>query len=60
LPVVVADIAFGTISFNRNEEPMGSTASGIARPIATIGPALPTDIEIDRAGLGRVRGDGSA
>jgi hypothetical protein len=34
---------------------MGSTTSGIASPLATIGPALPPDIEINRAGLGRVR-----
>jgi hypothetical protein len=34
---------------------MGSTPNGIARPIATIGPALQPDIEINRAGLGRVR-----
>jgi hypothetical protein len=33
---------------------MGSTTSGIASP-ATIGPALPQQIEINRAGLGRVR-----
>jgi hypothetical protein len=39
---------------------MGSTPYGIARAIVTIGPALPQDIEIDRAGDGRVRGDGSA
>jgi hypothetical protein len=38
---------------------MGSTPYGIACPIATIGPALPQDIEINRAGRGRVRGDGS-
>jgi hypothetical protein len=34
---------------------MGSTPNGIASPLATIGPALPPDIEINRAGLGRVR-----
>jgi hypothetical protein len=34
---------------------MGSTTSGIASPTMTIGPALPQDIEINRAGLGRVR-----
>jgi hypothetical protein len=39
---------------------MGSTPYGIARPIATTGPALPQDIKINRAGLGRVRGDGHA
>jgi hypothetical protein len=39
---------------------MGSTPYGIARPVTTIGPALPQDIEINRAGHGRVRGDGRA
>jgi hypothetical protein len=43
---------------------MGSTPDGIADPITTIGPALPQDIEINRAGLqqalGRVRLDGRA
>jgi hypothetical protein len=34
---------------------MGSIPDGIADPITTIGPALPQDIEINRAGLGRVR-----
>jgi len=39
---------------------MGSTPDGIAEPITTAGPALPQDIEINRAGLGCVRGDGRA
>jgi hypothetical protein len=39
---------------------MGSTPYGIARPVTTIGPALPQDIEINRDGSCRVRGDGRA
>jgi hypothetical protein len=39
---------------------MGSTPYGIARPVTTIGSALPQDIEINRAGSCRVRGDGHA
>lgn len=34
---------------------MGSTANGIADPVTAIGPAPPQDIEINRAGLDRVR-----
>jgi hypothetical protein len=45
--------------FQSNEENMGSTPNGIADPVTAIGPALPQDIEIERAGLqqalGRVR-----
>jgi len=55
LPIVVAVISVRDRFINPNEEPMGSTTSGIASPLATIGPALPQDIEINRAGLGRVR-----
>ena len=55
MPIVVANLAFETRSFNPNEEPMGSTPNGITSPLATIGPALPPDVEINRAGLGRVR-----
>jgi hypothetical protein len=51
-------------SFNRNEETMGSTTFGNADPVTKVGPALPQDIEVNRAGLqqalGRVRVDGSA
>ena len=54
MPIVVADISVRDRFINPNEEPMGSTTSGIASP-ATIGPALPQDIEINRAGLSRVR-----
>jgi hypothetical protein len=41
--------------FQSNEKNMGSTANGIADPVTAIGPALPQDIEINRAGLDRVR-----
>jgi hypothetical protein len=34
---------------------MGSTPNGNANPMTLIGPALPQNIEIDRAGYGRVR-----
>jgi len=37
---------------------MGSTPYGNANPMTLIGLALPQDIEIDRDGYGRVRGDG--
>jgi hypothetical protein len=37
--------------FNPNEETMGSTPSGRAKP--TTGAALPTHLEIDRAGGSR-------
>jgi hypothetical protein len=45
--------------FNPNEEHMGSTTFGNVTP-AMIGPALPRNIKINRAGSGRVRGDGRA
>jgi hypothetical protein len=45
-------------SFNANEEPMGSTTFGNATPAIMIGPALPRNIRINRAGFGRVRSDG--
>jgi hypothetical protein len=38
---------------------MGSTTFGNVTP-SMIGPALPQNIRINRAGLGRVRGDGRA
>jgi len=41
-----------------DEEHMGSTPYGNANPMTLIGFALPQDIEIDRDGYGRVRGDG--
>jgi hypothetical protein len=44
---------------NPNEEHMGSTTFGDVIP-SMIGPALPQNIRINRAGLGRVRGDGRA
>jgi len=34
---------------------MGSIPNGIANPVTAIGPALPQDVKIDRARLGRVR-----
>jgi hypothetical protein len=37
---------------------MGSTTFGSVTPAIMTGPAPPQDIEINRAGLGRVRGDG--
>jgi hypothetical protein len=40
---------------NPYEEIMGSTPYGNANPMTLIGPALPPNIEIDRAGHGRVR-----
>ena len=40
---------------NPYEETMGSTPNGNANPMTLIGPALPQNIEIDRAGHGRVR-----
>jgi hypothetical protein len=39
---------------------MGSTTFGNVTPAIVIGSALPQNIKIDRAGLGRVRGDGRA
>jgi hypothetical protein len=41
--------------FNPDEEHMGSTPYGNANPMMVIGLALPQDIEISRAGYGRVR-----
>jgi hypothetical protein len=41
--------------FNRIEEPMGSRRFGNASPAKATGIALPPDIDIDRAGGGRVR-----
>jgi hypothetical protein len=58
LPIAVEDTAFETDLSTLNEKPMGSIRFGIADPMATIGPALPQDIEINRAGPGRVRSDG--
>ena len=46
--------------FNPDEEHMGSTRYGNANPMTLIGLALPQDIEINRAGYVRVRGDGRA
>jgi hypothetical protein len=46
-------------SFNPNEEHMGSSTFGNVTP-AMIGSALPQNIKINRAGSGRVRGDGRA
>jgi hypothetical protein len=42
-------------AFNPDEEHMGSTPYGNANPMTLIGLALPQDIEISRAGYGRVR-----
>jgi hypothetical protein len=46
--------------FNPDEGHMGSTPYGNANPMTLIGLALPQDIEINRAGYVRVRGDGRA
>jgi hypothetical protein len=37
---------------------MGSTTFGNVTPAMMIGPALPQNIRINRAGFGRVRSDG--
>jgi hypothetical protein len=47
-------------SFNPNEEHMGSTTFGNVTPAIMTGPAMPQNIKINRAGPGRVRGDGRA
>jgi hypothetical protein len=39
---------------------MGSTTFGNVTPATMTGPAMPQDIKINRAGLGRVRSDGRA
>jgi hypothetical protein len=39
---------------------MGSTTFGNVTPAILLGPALPQDIKINRAGPGRARGDGRA
>jgi hypothetical protein len=44
--------------FNPDEEHMGSTTFGNVTPAIMIGLAMPQNI--NRAGLGRVRGDGRA
>jgi hypothetical protein len=46
--------------FNPDEEHMGSTTLGNVTPAIMIGPAMPQNIEINRAGMGRVRGDSRA
>ncbi len=47
-------------AFQPNEEHMGSTTFGNVTPSIVTGLALPQNIKIDRAGLGRVRGNGRA
>jgi hypothetical protein len=59
LPIVVEDIVRDK-PFNPNEEHMGSSTFGNVTPATMTGPALPPDIKIDRAGVGRVRSDGRA
>jgi hypothetical protein len=39
---------------------MGSTADGNADPMTPVGWTLPHEIEIDRAGRSRVRGEGQS
>jgi hypothetical protein len=46
--------------FNPDEEHMGSTTFGNVTPAIMIGPAMPQNIKINRAGMGRVRGDSRA
>jgi hypothetical protein len=46
--------------FNPDEEHMGSSTFGNANPAIMIGLAMPQNIKINRAGLGRVRGDSRA
>jgi hypothetical protein len=46
--------------FNPYEEHMGSTTFGNVTPAIMIGPAMPQNIKINRAGMGRVRGDSRA
>jgi hypothetical protein len=54
LPDVVADIVRDK-PFNPNEEHMGSTTFGNVTPAIMTGLAMPQNIKINRAGLGRVR-----
>ena len=46
--------------FTPDEEHMGSTTFGNVTPAIMIGPAMPQNIKINRAGLGRVRDGGRA
>jgi hypothetical protein len=46
--------------FNPDEEHMGSTTFGNVTPAIMIGPAMPQNIKINRAGPGRVRDGGRA
>jgi len=39
---------------------MGSSTFGSVNPATMTGPAMPQHTKINRAGLGRVRGDGRA
>jgi hypothetical protein len=59
LPIVVEDLVRDN-SFNPDEEHMGSTTFGNVTPATMTGRALPQNIEINRAGPGRVRSDGGA
>ena len=45
---------------NPDEEHMGSTTFGSVTPAIMIGLAMPQNIKINRAGLGRVRDGGRA
>jgi hypothetical protein len=54
LPGVVEDIVRDK-PFNPDEEHMGSSTFGNVIPAIMIGPALPQNIKINRAGSGRVR-----
>jgi hypothetical protein len=49
-----------TLTTSILEQTMGSTTFGNANPAIMIGLAMPQNIKINRAGLGRVRGDGRA
>jgi hypothetical protein len=58
LPSIVGDIFARDMPFNPDEEHMGSTIFGSVNPAIMTGLAMPQNIKINRAGLGRVRGDG--
>jgi hypothetical protein len=60
LPIVVVNTIFEDEPFNPNEEHMGSTTFGNVTPAIMTGSAMPQDIKINRAGLGRVSGGGRA
>jgi hypothetical protein len=58
--IAVSNILFGTGLSTPDEEHMGSSTFGSVTPAIMIGPAMPQNIKINRAGSCRVRGDGRA